>query len=311
MRILFTGASSFSGMWFVKELASNGHSIVSIFRGSESSYTGLRKDRINLLKASSELVFDCPFGSEPFFKLVAKGPWDLFCHHAADVTNYKSPEFDVVAALANNTKNLPSVLKFLTVNGCSKILLTGSVFEQNEGEGTDKLRAVSPYGLSKGLTSEIFKYYTTIQNITLGKFVIPNPFGPYEESRFTTFLIQQWFQRKVASVTFPEYIRDNIPISLLAKAYGNFVKKIFATDNYIKCNPSWYRESQGKFTARFANEMRSRLGIPCEFHLHKQQEFNEPQERINTDILNPKELKWEESKSWDELALYYKKTYGN
>ena len=34
--------------------------------------------------------------------------------------------------------------------------LTGSVFEPDEGEGSDDLRAVSAYGLSKGLTSEIF-----------------------------------------------------------------------------------------------------------------------------------------------------------
>ncbi len=34
-----------------------------------------------------------------FLALIGEGGWDLLCHHAADVTNYKSPDFDAVAAL--------------------------------------------------------------------------------------------------------------------------------------------------------------------------------------------------------------------
>ena len=46
-----------------------------------------------------------------FLALIKEGGWDLLCHHAADVTNYKSPDFDTVAALRNNTYNLPAVLE--------------------------------------------------------------------------------------------------------------------------------------------------------------------------------------------------------
>ena len=34
-----------------------------------------------------------------FLALIAEEGWDLLCHHGADVTNYKSPDFDTVAAL--------------------------------------------------------------------------------------------------------------------------------------------------------------------------------------------------------------------
>ena len=64
------------------------------------------------------------------------------------------------------------------VLGCNKILLTGSVFENDEGAGSRDLRAFSPYGLSKGFTWQLFRYHAQIRSMTLGKFVIPNPFGP-------------------------------------------------------------------------------------------------------------------------------------
>ena len=179
MKILFTGASSFTGLWFVQELAKAGHSVTAPLRSSFSSYSGLRKERIEQLKEHCHLVFDCPFGSDNFMKLVqSASDWNLFCHHAAEVKNYKSPDFDAAAALANNTTNLKTMLKDLIEKGCRKIILTGSVFEQNEGVGSDGLRAVSPYGLSKGLTMDVFRFYCSTLNIKLGKFVIPNPFGP-------------------------------------------------------------------------------------------------------------------------------------
>ena len=56
-------------------------------------------------------------------------------------------------------------------------MLTGSVFEQNEGAGEPPLVAFSPYGLSKGLTAEVVRHRCREFGIRYGKFVIPNPFG--------------------------------------------------------------------------------------------------------------------------------------
>lgn len=307
MRILFTGASSFTGMWFARALAEKGHEVFALLRSGEEEYTGLRRERIEKLKSTCHVRFSCPYGSQDFLKAIEKEHFSLFCHHAADVTNYKSPDFDPISALQNNAGPLKEILSSLSQNGCRKVLLTGSVFEPGEGKGSDELRAVSPYGLSKGLTSVLFRYYCTLFPIRLGKFVIPNPFGPFEEFRFTSFLIREWKEKKCAHVSLPEYIRDNVPVSLLAKAYVAFAESLPETPGYSQTNPSYYRGSQGEFTTLFANEMRKRLNLPCEFTVAQQTEFTEPKERLNLDPINPDELDWNEKQAWDELAAYYGK----
>lgn len=309
MRILFTGASSFTGMWFVKTLLQAGHSVIAPLKNTEFSYEGLRKTRISEISAFADVRYSTPFGSTEFDSLLQNESFDLFCHHAADVTNYKSPDFNAVSALKNNVGNISDVLNTLQNRGCNRILLTGSIFEQNEGAGSDSLRAVSPYGLSKGLTSEVFKYYADRNGMSLGKFVIPNPFGPFEEFRFTSFLIQNWMQEKEVNVSQGSYVRDNIHVSLLAKAYSHFADQIPETKGFIKLNPSGYPESQGAFTSRFATEMRSRLGIPCAFTLSHQTEFPEPKVRLNTDLLDTSLLNWDEKNAWNELAAYYENIF--
>lgn len=309
MKILFTGASSFTGYWFVKELVEAGHDVTITFQRSLQDYTGLRRTRIDCLLQQCTPVFNRSFGDELFLKMINDAPkWDLLCHHAADVRNYKSPSFDVAAALHNNTHNLSLVLESLKSKECSQIVLTGSVFEQNEGQGTMPLTAFSPYGLSKSFTSELFQYQTALLGMTLNKFVIPNPFGPFEEPRFTSYLIKTWFEGKCATVGTPNYIRDNIHVTLLAKAYSSFVKEIMDGSKKGKFNPSGYRESQSQFTERFAQAMRKRLSIPCEIMLAKQTQFNEPLARTNIDLLDTVKLGWDEEQAWDELAHYYIKT---
>jgi len=54
------------------------------------------------------------------------------------------------------------------------------------GAGSKPLRAFNAYGLSKGLTAAAAESYADRERFTFEKFVIPNPFGPYEEPRFTS-----------------------------------------------------------------------------------------------------------------------------
>lgn len=311
MKILFTGASSFTGMWFVKELANAGHTITAPIRQPLEAYSGIRRERIEQLKGAAKCHFNCTFGSDAFVELIQSQSWDLLCHHAADVSDYKSPNFDVAKALSNNTRNITQILPRLKSNGCNHLLLTGSVFEPGEGKGSDNLRAVSPYGLSKGLTSETFRYYCQQYGISLGKFVIPNPFGPFEEARFTHYLLDCWFHKKDAIVNSPDYIRDNIPVSLLAKAYRDFAEKfVQQNESYSSLNPSWHPTSQGEFSQKFAIEMEKRLGLKCPLILHEQTEFPEPRERVNSDRIDVEKLKWDEGQAWDGIAEYYRGVFG-
>jgi nucleoside-diphosphate-sugar epimerase len=148
MKILFTGGSSFTGHWFIQELAQAGHEIVAIFRSPPDEYEGIRRERVARLQGLCGCVFGSAFGDPGFLDLIeTEDGWDVLCHHAADATDYRSPGFDVMAAVASNTRNLSSVLDALAQRGCGTVLLTGSVFENDEGAGSEGLPAFSPYGL--------------------------------------------------------------------------------------------------------------------------------------------------------------------
>lgn len=307
MKILLTGASSFTGYWFLRELADAGHEVTAVYRRRPDAYADQpRRTRVELGAALGRPVYGCAFGDDDFLRLIREqGPWDLLGHHAADVTNYKSPDFDVLAAVRNNTHQLPAVLDALQAGGCRRVLLTGSGFEPDEGAGSQGLPAFSAYGLSKGLTAQMFRYYCGARGLGLGKFVVPNPFGPYEEPRFTAYLVKTWRQGQVPAVSTPAYVRDNIHVSLLAKAYRWFADQV-PESGFRKFNPSGYVETQGAFARRFAAEVAPRLGLAGGVELKVQTEFPEPRVRLNTDLLDAAALGWDEAQAWDEIAAYYR-----
>jgi len=307
MKILFTGASSFTGYWFVQELSRAGHGVTAIFRRRADDYADEpRRKRVQALMEVCRPVFGVDFGGEKFIELVKQPGWDVLCHHAADVTNYKSPDFNVAAAVENNTRNLAAVLSAMKDAGCSRVVLTGSVFENDEGAGSEELAAFSPYGLSKALTAQMFRYYVARAGLSLGKFVIPNPFGPLEEPRFTGYLLKNWFAGLTAAVSTPLYVRDNIHVSLLAKVYANFVQSLPTAAGFRRINPSGYVESQGSFALRFAREMQPRLRLACQLEMKNQSDFSEPRVRINTDVPDVAALGWDEKAAWDGIAEYYR-----
>jgi UDP-glucose 4-epimerase len=304
MRILFTGASSFTGYWFARELAASGHEVVAACRG-EGAYDGVRGERIRLLQGVCELRFGCAFGGDAFLGLLNGVGFDALCHHGAEVGDYRSPDFDPYRAAALNLHRLPQVMRALRERGCSRLVLTGSVFEQNEGAGSAPLRAFSPYGLSKGLTAAAAEFYAGREGFTFEKFVIPNPFGPHEEPRFTSYLLRTWLKRETARVQTPRYVRDNIPVSLLARAYAAFVAARPEPGTTRRLNPSFYPESQGAFAERLRREAAARLDLPCALELGAQSEFPEPPVRINTDLQDPVALGWDEAAAWDAFIAFY------
>src|SRR6266446_5323781 len=303
MRILFTGASSFTGYWFVRELVAAGHEVVAACRG-DGRYEGLRGERVRMVRELCETRFGCAVGNDDFLALT-KTSFDVLCHHGAEVGDYRSPDFDPYQAAALNLHRLPEALRALKDRGCGRLVLTGSVFEQNEGAGSLPLRAFSPYGLSKGLTAAAAEFYADREGVSFEKFVIPNPFGPYEEPRFTSYLMRSWLKRETARVQTPRYIRDNIPVDLLAKAYAAFVMAGPAAGGVRRHNPSCYPESQGAFAERVRREASARLGLPCALELGTQTEFPEPAVRINTDLLDGDALEWSVAQAWDEFVDYY------
>jgi len=305
VKALLTGASSFTGYWFACALAERGVAVVAPLRASQEAYSGIRGARVRALAEVAEIVPKVEFGSAEFFDLLDRSGCDMLCHHAARVTDYRSPDFDVTLALAENTRAFKPLSERLKARAFAGVVLTGSVFEPDEGVGTEPRRAFSPYGLSKALTASMIRYWCEMAGLPLGKFVIANPFGPMEEPRFCTYLVKTWAARQVPEVRTPLYVRDNIHVSLLASAYADFVIEMYETRRSAHRAPTFYVESQGAFAERFARELSERVATPCPVKIAVQTDFSEPMVRINTDPLDVARLAWSEKDAWDAIAAYY------
>lgn len=305
MRVLLTGASSFTGHWFARALSAAGHEVVATLTRELEAYAGLRRTRVEGLTQVASVVSNVRFGDDRFVDLITRGV-DVLCHHGAEVTDHGSPDFDAIGALANNAHRIGAVMGALAEQGASCVL-TGTVFEADTGLGEEPLRAFNPYGLSKALTTQTVRYYAGAAGVRVGRFVIPNPFGPLEEPRFTAYLMHTWREGKAAIVNTPEYIRDNIPSDLLASAYANFVAAVGAGTNGVNpsVGPTGYVESQGSFAERFAREMRTRTGLACRLDLRVQRVFDQPLIRINTHHGRSLVPGWDESAFWDQMAAFY------
>src|SRR5579863_9971003 len=100
MKVLLTGASSFTGYWFARALNAAGAHVVAPLRDAVVSYRdGARAERVRRLTEWAEIVESAPFGSDRFIDLAKAGGYGVLCHHAARVGDYRSPDFDVPGAL--------------------------------------------------------------------------------------------------------------------------------------------------------------------------------------------------------------------
>jgi nucleoside-diphosphate-sugar epimerase len=304
MRVLLTGISSFTGLWFARALAGSGHEVVAPLRAA--SYADpLRQARIDEAARVADLIPAAPFGSDRFLGLIADyGPFDVIGHHAAEAANHKSPDFDVDAAVAANTFNVRTVLAMAKATGVRRLVITGSAFEEGEGRGTQPLIAFSPYGQSKTETSQVLQAEAAEAGLECVKFVIPNPFGPYEGQTFQRFVMTQWSQGQPVHVSHPLYGRDNVPVDLLALAYARAAEGLMG--DYV--SPSFYAGLTGDFFKRMAAEIAPRTGWACELTLADSQTFSEPETRLNLEPLDEAALGWSESAFWDGYADYYRQT---
>jgi nucleoside-diphosphate-sugar epimerase len=139
--------------------------------------------------------------------------------------------------------------------------------------------------------------------LPVSKFVIPNPFGPWEERKFQRLVMTRWSRGEPVHIDQALYVRDNIPVDLLALAYTATCEGAY--DGY--CAPSCYAEPVGAFFERMARETRARTGWACPLTLADAQDFKEPENRTNRTALDTAALGWSETAFWDAYADHYQR----
>lgn len=290
----------------LRALVEAGHQPLATFQRAREEYQGLRAERVKMVESLCETCFCASTGSKRLVEAVdTRSHWDLWCHHGAYVQDYKSEAFDPISALASNSAGLHALIPQLKDRGCRHVLLTGSLFAMRQGMGSDPQRAMSPYGLSKGMTLDLFAYYLARAEMVLGHFVIANPFGAFEEERLTRFLAREWLAGRVPTVQKPDYVRDYMPVDLLAQLYVWFAKRCVQATTALSYAPQGYIGTQRDFVHRFAKQLMPRFNRPCEVEYAKQTDYSEPLVRINCTPYDPKSVLWNEEAFWNELARWY------
>jgi UDP-glucose 4-epimerase len=305
-RILLTGASSFTGLWIAEALAAQGHSVIAPLKRGLDDYVGLRRERVDRLAGSAEIIFDAPFASSAFMDLIARAEIDLLAHHAADIPNYRSADYDVGAGVQRNIEGAQEVIRALARRGAAAVIATGTAFEAGEGGDGPEALAVSPYGLSKSLTNQTLRHFARWTGLGFGRFVIAGPFGPLEEGRFGWSMFQAWFAGRPGVVRTPRYIRDNIPVPRLADAYAAMVGSVMDDpDTEHVARPQGFVGSQEAFAHRLAAAMAPRLGLACAVEVLPQPDLIEPEIRVNSEPCLTQD--WGEERFWDDYAAYYQR----
>lgn len=302
--VLLTGASSFTGVWIAEALAEAGFEVVAPLLRPRDAYAGTRLERVLRLERCATVEFERPFGSAAFLGSLSRlGRLDVLAHHAAHITGYRDPAYDALDGLRRNTEGAQAVLRAFREIGGRAVILTGSVFEAGEG-GEAHSPAVTPYGLSKTLTSAAFAYWAGEAGLRFARFVIPSPYGPLEEARFCWHLFRTWSAGGAPVVRTPLYVRDHIAAPGLAEAYVRCVRAALdGPQQELVARPSGWIANQGDFALRVAAEAGRRLGRDLPVELSEQARFEEPRVRVNSDTALPASLG--DAAFWDAYVAWY------
>ena len=307
--VLLTGASSFTGCWLADALVRLGATVVAPLNASREAGDGLRQQRLDKISGRVHIAPSAPFGSENFMACVEHfGPFDLVILHGAEVGSFRDRSFSVEQAVALNTHNLEHVVDRLAATGCRRIVVTGTVFEADEGAGDMPLDAIGDDGVAKTLTWHRIRHVVRNRQMALGKFVIPHPIGALEKPGLTSHLIQSWINDERPVVQNPRSVRDFIHADLLAEACARFALALPTASGVFRRSPGGYRESVEAFAHRLATVMRPRLGRDCLFDIAQpERSYDIPEARFNTDVTTGLENDWDYAKSWNLLANFYNK----
>lgn len=304
MKVLLTGASSFSGLWIARALAAAGHQVIAPLKRPLSGYSFLRRERVELLAGEIDVRYHAPLESDAFKAIVRDEACQAFIHHAADIPNYGDPSYNLVDGFTRNISGLADLISGFSEAGGQIFMASGSIFEfERLGPEEDKL-AISPYGLSKSLTNITMQHYALWSGLAFGRVAISAPFGPYEEGRFAWSLVKAWSKGLAGTVRTPRYVRDNIPAPLLGRAYATSLDRVQATPGAcLVARPMGFAGTQLAFAEVLAQHLGPRLGLACQIEALSQPHLDQPETVLNSEPAIPDD--WRSAEFWDDYADFY------
>lgn len=303
MRALLTGASSFTGTWFASALAERGFAVTALHRRPLEAYPPLARRRLARLDGIARLVRLPGLASAEAQALLERERFDLLCLHGAEVGDHRSPTFDVAGALARTTAGLGPLLDRFAARGGRAVLVTGSIFEADEGRGPPPLRAFNPYGLAKTLIWQTIRFEVERRGLVLGKLVIAHPLGPFDKPGLVGELLAAWCRGETAAIRRPRLVRDFVAVDALARAYAEAARRLLGEGGPVHLVPSLWPESVAAFVGRLAAAIGRRTGLACAVRLAEPSEpSEEPPIRIGSDPLRALVPDWDEERFWDGLA---------
>ena len=264
MRVLLTGASSFTGCWIAQALLDRGAGVVAPLGGSRDEGDPLRQRRLARLAERCALVGEAGMGTSRLLDLAAsEGPFDLVWLHGAEVGAFRRPDYDPLAAAAVTTAGAGDLMG---ASRCAGVIVTGSVFEADEGRGDGAHGAIGAYGLAKTLAWQMLRFAAEERGLSITKLVIAHPFGPLEKPGLTTALLRAWSEGTPAILRHPTMVRDFLPVTWLAGAAADLALTPCAAWP-ARRTPSAFAEPVASFARRFADALRARCGFACEVRM--------------------------------------------
>jgi nucleoside-diphosphate-sugar epimerase len=303
MRALLTGASSFTGTWFASALLARGFVVTAVHRRPLDTYPPLARLRLARLEGRARLVHLPGLAGPEAAALLAHARFDLLCLHGAEVGDHRSPNFDVTGALLATTAGLGPLLDRFAEAGGRAVLVTGSIFEADEGCGPEPRRAFNLYGLAKTLAWQTIRFEVERRGLVLGKVTIAHPVGPLDKPGLVPELLAAWRRGEPGRIRRPQLVRDFLPVDALARAYAEVARRLLEEARPIRLTPSHWPETVGAFARRLAAAIRPRTGLTCALRLADPPEpTEEPPARAGIDPLLALAPDWDEARFWDALA---------
>lgn len=308
MKVILTGVSSFTGCWFANELSSQGFEVICPLPRKIKDYTGIKKTRLDFVRTKVSILFNCPLGSTDFLELCSK-PFDFLGFHASYVKNYHKNDFKISKAFEENLKNIELTLSVIKKH-CRGIIYSSSIFENAINLETEDLSQYSlpwfNYAFAKKITYLSLKSLSEQNNISFKRFVITNPFGPYEDKKISYYIMKSIIEMKEISLRTPLYKRDMIHVQVLAKVYAMAFFEL-QNKNCSEVRPSQYNVPIQEFAKIMLTEM-SRYTKTKTLNIGKQKEFFEPKELLNDQKVSDSCPNLDYEIIWSEYYKYYKES---